>query len=139
MQSINLGEQIKQLDLASLQIIERRQKILNNLEETSRQAQQWLVDQRKLYDRYLDQADIAGLRSQIQLKSALRQLKRADPNNLSAGVVRAITLVRLERLDEAETLIDELVKSPTIARPVAMALQAEYPFVAVRRRKLKSN
>ncbi len=133
-QSINLGEQIKQLDLASRLVIERRQKILNNLEETSRQAQQWFVDQRKLYDRYLDQSDIAGLRSQIELKSVLRELERADPDNLSARVVRAITLVRLERLDEAETVIAELLKSPTIARPVAIALRAE---VHVRRGETK--
>ncbi|MCC7336775.1 MAG: hypothetical protein IT422_16915 [Pirellulaceae bacterium] len=124
-QSINLGEQFKQLDLASRLVVERRQKILNGLEETNRQAQQWFVDQRKLYDRYLDQADIAGVRSQVQLKSALRELERADPDNLSARVVRAITLVRLERLDEAEPLMEELVRSPTIARPVAIALKAE--------------
>src|SRR5690606_29033261 len=124
-QAINLGEQIKQLDLASRLIIERRQKILNSLEETSQQAQQWFVDQRKLYDRYLDQADLADVRSQVQLKSALRELERAAPDNLSARVVRAITLVRLERLDEAEPLINELLVSPTIARPVAIALKAE--------------
>ena len=124
-QSINLGEQIKQLDLASRLIIERRQKILTDLEDTSQQAQQWFVDQRKVYDRYLDQADIAGLRSQVQLKSALRELERADPDNLSAQVVRAITLVRLERFAEAESILAELLKSSTIARPIAIALQAE--------------
>ncbi len=124
-QAINLGEQIKQLDLASRLVVERRQKILTHLEDTSREAQQWFIDQRKLYDRYLDQADIAGLRSEIQLKSVLRELERADPDNLSARVVRAITLVRLERFDEAAPLIDELLESPTIAWPVAIALQAE--------------
>ena len=124
-QSINLGEQIKQLDVASRLTVERRQKILTHLEETTQQAQQWFVDQRKLYDRYLDQADIAGVRSEIQLKAVLRELERADPDNLSARVVRAITLVRLEHFDEAQPLIEDLLQSTTIARPVAMALQAE--------------
>lgn len=122
---LSLRNQALQLDAAAALTLERQQKLLISAQDLVHRARAWIVEDRKLDSQYIELADVAGTRSQLERRAALRELERADLENAGAGVARAITLMRLERVDDARKLVEDLLQRPSATLPFVLAVSGE--------------
>lgn len=124
-EAFNLEQVRAQLNLAQRATIERRLKVLNQLQDTIRQVEKRFASQQRFIAETIEHADTAGKRSRLELRAALHALSAADRGNVAATLARSITLLRLDQLKEAESTLDDLVKLPAPISTVALAARAE--------------
>ncbi len=77
---------------------------------------------------YFTHADIANIRSNLELKSAHRLLNAevaANPNNFGAQLALAVTLMRLGDYDNAQKTLDALVERGATGALFAKTVRAE--------------
>ncbi|MGN6546589.1 MAG: tetratricopeptide repeat protein [Aureliella sp.] len=115
---------MKTTDQAGRLVLERRKSIIEELQSIAAEFKGLDAKQLELFDRYWELADVARVRSDLELRAALRQLRQADSENSGAQFAMAITLMRLGDFDAALTLLNPLVQVPAI-RAVALAARSE--------------
>lgn len=131
-------EQIRaQLSIAMRTTVERRLKILDQLQSLGQQAETYASRQKQYIDEYIQHADCEGLRSRLELRAGLHVLQGADRDNAAAALARGISLMRLGRNKEAENALDDLVKLPDPISTVALAARAELLSRANRNKESK--
>ena len=135
----NLEQVRSQLTVAQQSTVERRLKVLNQLQSLSRQSEGLLAQQQKLLDDYLLHTDLGGTRSRIELRSARRLLMQADSNNFGAQLAAAITNMRLGEWEEAESSLDDLIEKRLPISVFARAARAELHAYQNRTRQTKSD
>lgn len=125
---LNAQQRVIQLQLAQNLNAQRRLKLQEELAKLGAQAQAWSNDEWKFVTRYLSQSDLGNTRSALELKASRRLLEIELANhaeNVGAKLSLAVTLLRLEKFDDAESHLDTLVKQGGLAEPFARALRAE--------------
>lgn len=118
------AQQLKELNAAQRITVERRLKIIGELQAVVLEMHRLQGKQFELFDKYFQLADIAGMRSRIEHRAALRELERADANNLGAAFVLAMTLSRLDRMDDSIALLNQLGASDAL-HGISLAARAE--------------
>ena len=124
-EAFNLQQVQAQLNLAQQATIQRRLKVLNQLQDIARQVETRFASQQKYTNETIEHVDTAGKRSRLELRAALHALSAAGQGNVAATLARGITLLRLDQLKEAESTLDDLVKLPAPISTVALAARAE--------------
>ncbi len=116
--------QMKTLNEAGRLAVERHINIVRELETIVNEMLAWDTKTVELFNQYWSLADVAGVKSDFELRAALRQLSRSSNENAGALFLKAITLVRLEQYEDALPLLNQLANVPSI-QLVATAARAE--------------
>ncbi len=106
--------QMKTLSEAGRLAIERQVSILRELEKIVNEMLVWESTSLELFNRYWALADVANVKTDLELRAALRKLNGSSSENIGALFLKAITLARLEKFDEATPLLNKLVYVPAI-------------------------
>ena len=117
-------QQMKTLNEAGRLAIERQLSILRELEKIVNEMLVWESTSIDLFNQYWALADVANVKSDFELRAALRQLTRSSDVNIGALFVKAITLARLEQYEEAATILNQLFNVPAI-RTLVIAAHAD--------------
>lgn len=123
--SLNLNEQVKQLDLAGRLTVDRLLKVISQLRDLSQRIRQWTEKEEEIYQRTLDLADYDQTLCRIQWKAALRELSRDRSTSPPMEFVKAATLLRLDETDKAEKILNELTSKPSRLYGLAYAMRGE--------------
>ena len=124
----NLMERSNQIQLAQNINAQRQQKLQQELAKLGIKAQAWSNEDFQIALNYFSQSDLANVRSDLELKSAKRVLKselEVNAANPGAQLALAVTLLRLEEFDEAQTQLDAMVNSGGMVALFAKAVRAE--------------
>lgn len=119
-----LAHDMKSFREAERLTIQRYLSQLQELERVVQEMMRWSQRSLELFDAYWELADVAGVRSPLELRMVLRELERASEADAGALFARAITLTRLERSPEALALLEQVSQFPP-ARLVVQAARAE--------------
>ena len=92
--------QMKTLNEAGRLAVERHINIVRELETIVNEMLAWDTKTVELFNQYWSLADVAGFKSDFELRAALRQLSRSSNENSGALFFKAITLVRLEQYED---------------------------------------
>ncbi len=106
--------QIKTINVAGKLALERHVSILQELEKIVNEMLLWNSKTLELFDMYWSLADVAGVKSDIELKAGLRQLNRSSNENAGALLLKSITLIRLQEYDEAIAILNQLANVPAL-------------------------
>lgn len=104
--------------------VQRYRSLVKELREVVVEMTAWHSKSVGLFEAYWELADVAGVRSDLELRSALHVLRNSPPDDLGATFVAAIALMRLERHAEALPLLERVLTAPA-ARAIALAARAE--------------
>lgn len=115
---------MKTLNEASKLVAERHLSQMRELEAIFKDMSVWEKSYLDFFDRYWELADVAKVKSDLELKSAITQLANSDDYNPGAIFIKAVTFARLEQFDEALKQIDRL-KDVQVLQSVTLALKAE--------------
>lgn len=110
----NLEQQLLQVNIAQQETIQRRMKILLQMEELGQRAYELQAMDKKTFLDYIDLADLVGVRCRLELRSARRALEQASADNPGARFALAVTLLRLNELDAADTVLLDLAQHPQL-------------------------
>jgi tetratricopeptide (TPR) repeat protein len=119
-----LYHQMKTTDQAGRLVLQRRKNVIDELQSILAEWRSLDAKSLELFNRYWQAADVAALKSNLELKAGLRSLQQADADNEGAQFALAITHMRLKEFDEALPLLNQLVQTPAV-RGVALAARAE--------------
>lgn len=129
--------QMKTLNEAGRLAIERQVSIMRELEKIVNEMLVWESTSMELFNHYWALADVTNVKSDLELRAALRQLSRSSSENIGALFLKAITLARLEKFDEAEQILNNLSYVPAI-RVLITAARAEVLARTQRKRESMS-
>ena len=124
MQMELLNHQIRTTNEAGRLVLERRKSLLEELQSVVNELIALDTKSHELFHQYWELADVAGVKSNLELRSGRRMLQRASADNLGARFAQAITSMRLGDLNGAFSLLNSLVQIPAV-RGVALAARAE--------------
>ncbi len=116
--------EMKSVRKAQRMAMERQISLVKELQTIFAELVAWHSKSVSLFDQYWEFSDVAGVRSDLELRTALRELEKAREDNLGATFARAVTLKRLGKYEAAEPLLTRLTAIPTV-RPIALAARAE--------------
>ncbi len=116
--------EMKTTDAAGRLAVQRYVSLMHELEKTVKEMTGWEQKAVALFNRYWEIADVAGIQSNLELRTSLRELEKASDQNAGAMFARAIALMRLERYEEALLLFNQLVEVPAI-HAIAYGARAE--------------
>jgi tetratricopeptide (TPR) repeat protein len=116
--------QMKTLNEAGRLAVERHVSIVRELEKIVNEMLVWESKTMELFNQYWSLADVAGVKSDFELRAALRKLNHSSSENIGALFLKAITLARLEQYEEAVPLLNRLYNVPAI-RVVVIAARAD--------------
>jgi tetratricopeptide (TPR) repeat protein len=119
-----IQHQMQTLNEAQRINVERHFSLIKELEKIAAEMQAWEQKPVASFFQYWELADIAGVRSDVELRLALRQLQRDADSNPGAAFMRGITLLRLGEYDEANSVFESLSNIPRI-QLVVLAAQGE--------------
>ncbi len=109
-----VAHDMKTFDEAGRISVERYMSQVRDLERIVQELVAWDENSRKLFHQYWQLADVAGVKSEFECRMALRELEKAAEQNAGALFARAVTLIRLERGDEALPMLDRLLNVPAV-------------------------
>lgn len=115
---------IKTLNEAGKLAVERHLSVMQDLERIVNEMRAWDAKALDLFHKYWELADAAGVKCDVELRTALRQCSRTSDDNVGAMLLRAITLVRLDQPDEALPILEKLAAIP-ITQLFARTIRAE--------------
>ncbi len=104
--------------------MERHISLVQELQRVVNEIAVWQVKSSALFNQYWEVADVEGVKSDVELRLALRVLEHSAEGNYGAAFARAITLMRLGENEEALALLNVLAKHPAIFA-LASAARAE--------------
>jgi Flp pilus assembly protein TadD len=103
-----LTQQIRTLNEANRLVVERYRSQLQELERITKDVVDWNVQYASFFDLYWELADVANVRSDEEHSGVMQHLENSSDQNPGAVFLKAVTLVRLEKYDDAMTLLDRL-------------------------------
>ena len=115
---------MKTLNEASKLVAERHMSQLRELQAIVKDMSAWEKSNLDFFERYWELADVANVKSDLELQSALTQLATSDDQNPGAIFAKAVTFARLEQFDESLKQIERL-KDVQVLQTVLLALKAE--------------
>lgn len=92
----------------------RHMSLVKELQKIASEMQAWQLKSDELINQYWEVADVEGVKSDIELRLALRVLRRASENNSGATFARSITLMRLGDKEESLKLLNLLAQHPSV-------------------------
>ena len=119
-----IQHKMKTLDQASKLTVERYWSQIRDLERIVNGILAWESTSISLFHQYWELADVAGVKSDLELEAALQQLDRSSVENPGAVFLKAMTLVRMEQFDDALLLLNRLQNVPAV-HLIASAARAE--------------
>lgn len=129
---------LKTVNVSGNLAVQRYMALMEEVAGQLNEARNLQVKPLQLFVQYWDLADVLSVKSELLHLAALRELEKAAKENLGAKFARAITLMRLDRHDQAEPLINELVQIPAI-RAYALVARAELHARLNRQREAASD
>jgi len=106
--------QMKTFNAAGKLAVERHVSILRELEKIVNEMLLWESKTLELLDMYWRLADVAGVKSDFELRAGLRQMNNSSNLNAGALLLKSITLVRLEAYEEAMPILNQLAYVPAL-------------------------
>ncbi len=123
-QSDWMQHQINTFELASRIAMQQRLSLVEQLKTLLEEYNQYHTEQLHMFDKYWELADVSGERSDCERQAARRALDRSSIDNPGAIFLRAMLVMRTDKLDEASAWLDELVGYEEI-RYVVLAARGE--------------